>query len=76
METYYFFQLDSYGKITSRDEHDCRNDSDALETARTQLDGHDIEVWLGANRIGAVNRRSHMPEGEELIKLRRPLTLA
>lgn len=75
MATYYFFRMDSQGHITSREEHECGNDPDALETARTLMDGHDIEVWLGNNRIGAVNRRLDMPEGQALWRLRKPLHL-
>jgi hypothetical protein len=75
MATYNLFRMDSQGHITSREEHECANNSDALETARTLMDGHDIEVWLGNIRIGAVNRRFDMPEGEALLKLRRPLNL-
>ena len=68
MATYNFFRLDSQGHVTSREERECQNDSDALETARTLLDGHDIEVWVGANRVGNVTRRFDAPAGEMLLK--------
>ena len=54
--TYYFFVLDDQGRVKAREQIECHDDADAINTARVQAAGHDVEVWRGALRVAIVRK--------------------
>ena len=53
MPTYKFYPVDQSGRVIHPPHIvDASNDLEALEKARSQLDGHDLDGWEGTRRIG------------------------
>lgn len=59
MAVYYFFLSDDTGRVKAREQHECRNDVHAFDTARVISNGRDIEIWRGAMRI-ALRKRDRL----------------
>jgi hypothetical protein len=51
---YHFFLLDASGQVKAREQHDCLDDTDAINTARVQAAGRVVEIWSGALKIAVV----------------------
>jgi hypothetical protein len=54
--TYYFFVLGDGGHVKAREQFDCYDDADAINTARVQAADNDVEVWCGALHVATVRR--------------------
>lgn len=57
MPAYKFYPLNEHGHIVEPP-HIVEADSDAqaFEKARRLIDGHDLEAWQGARRVGLLKR--------------------
>lgn len=67
METYYFFYLDTHGRISARSAHEYATHLEAIEAARRLAKDHDIEVWRGQDQLGLI--KSPRFAGEKRIDL-------
>jgi hypothetical protein len=56
MANYRFYFLDDSEHIKNADYVECENDRSALEKARELCEAFHIDVWLGARRVGRVNK--------------------
>ena len=59
MPVYHFFLSDDVGRVDAREQHECRNDAHAFDTARDISNGRDAEIWRGAVRI-ALRKRDRL----------------
>jgi hypothetical protein len=56
---YRAYVLDGNDQIVARHEFEAENSTEALETARRYVNGHDVEVWQRKHIIGRL--RSDKP---------------
>ena len=57
MAQYRAYAIDDEGHIVRRFEFEAESDERAMEQARTQLDGLDIEVWEHKWVVGKLQRQ-------------------
>ncbi|MCS3502826.1 hypothetical protein M2189_007661 [Bradyrhizobium japonicum] len=54
MKDYRAFLLDQDGHIFSAHSFDAVDDEEALQKATRLVDGHDVEVWQLARKVGLI----------------------
>jgi hypothetical protein len=58
LREYRIYRLTTDGHIESPpDVIECEDDDDAFERARAQLNGNDIEIWLGERRVAVIKAK-------------------
>jgi hypothetical protein len=61
MPAYYIYTLDDNGHIERRIDAICSNDEQAKRRAEQLLDGHVLELWLGARKIAEFKPENYGP---------------
>jgi len=63
MAHYTLYLLDAKGHIFARQDHEFKEDLDALEKAQSLCANQDIEVWQGNYRIATVKKDELVANG-------------
>lgn len=65
MNEYRAFILGQDGHVFKAEGFEAEDDEDALRKAQRLVDGHDIEVWQLARKVGAIKAMTKKPASEE-----------
>lgn len=49
---YRFYRLNAAGRCVGFEDRACADDDDALRTAKTLTNAHDVAIWQGRRQIG------------------------
>jgi hypothetical protein len=55
---YRLYGLDGVDRVASGEWFEAEDDSTAIETAETMMDGHDCELWQGTRFVARIPRRN------------------
>lgn len=58
MPEYRVYIIGENGHFMRSEELECSDDTEAIETAKQLIDGHDIELWQRARKIAKFDRES------------------
>jgi hypothetical protein len=54
--SYRLYGLDGVTKVASGEWFEADTDADAIEAAKTMMDGHDCELWQGPRLVARIER--------------------
>jgi hypothetical protein len=57
MPEYYAYIIGSDGRLYRSVPLDCVDDAEAVEWAKTLLDGHDVELWQLDRKVAMLDRK-------------------
>jgi hypothetical protein len=54
---YRAYVLDRNGRVTKRFDFEADDDTQAMQSAKQYVDGHDVEVWQLARVVGKISHK-------------------